>query len=601
MENNLVFLESYTDFVDYGESRKISLSLESCIIFCIYKYCAPKGLKLKLVATKERKDVIAIEIMESGLEFADNEKISWQVTSCVFPVALLEDTIITGLCAVARHIAKYKTGARNSNEHEEGILGFRKSCLQAPNEVSIWTKFCEVDIIKTVREILICNKLNELPKHLVRFENHLSKPVRVHNVYKMARTMKKKNITRLEELKIIEEKIETEKKVRSSKSRKWKSNIRKASQIDSSVAIEDLNISHQFAEGPFFTLADLVLLPSYRILIQLIGISVFGSLLPLTLQWYERLTNIPEIKVINDIIDKIQCKLVSIDQTVIVPTTEVVSLYKCDPTRHNPKKKLFTKEEDIENALSTLKEGMMINVIANQLNSKWDWNNIPDGANPAAGHLPDARINRKSQQLENLTLAVLSVAKDGDKIVDFCSGSGHLGILIAYLLPKCTVVLLENKEQSLLRARKRVHDMKLKNVFFFQCNLDFFIGKFDIGIALHACGIASDLVLDKCLKTKAKFILCPCCYGSLHSTDRLMYPRSHKFKGVSINQYLCICHAADQTHDEHPLTQRGDLCMAVVDSDRARLAEEFGYTVTLSRLKPLSCTPKNNLLIGVPS
>lgn len=200
-----------------------------------------------------------------------------------------------------------------------------------------------------------------------------------------------------------------------------------------------------------------------------------------------------------------------------------------------------------------------------------------------------------------MAIAVQNIAKEGDLIVDFCSGSGHLGILIAHLLPKCTVILLENKEQSLLRARTRVHDMGMKNVFFFQCNLDFFVGKFDIGIALHACGIASDLVLDKCLNKNAKFILCPCCYGSLHATDRLVYPRSRCFSGISIDQYLCIGHTADQTHEEHPLTVRGAKCMAIIDSDRGRLAEEYGYKVTLSRLKPLTCTPKNNLLLGIPT
>lgn len=114
--------------------------------------------------------------------------------------------------------------------------------------------------------------------------------------------------------------------------------------------------------------------------------------------------------------------------------------------------------------------------------------------------------------------------------------------------------------------------------------LTFFIGKFDIGVALHARGIATDLVLDKCFKANAKFVLCPCCYGSLHSNDRLAYPcSSSKFGSVRTDQYLCIGHAVDQTHEDHPLTERGSLCMAIIDSDRARLAKEFEYTVTLSR------------------
>jgi len=38
--------------------------------------------------------------------------------------------------------------------------------------------------------------------------------------------------------------------------------------------------------------------------------------------------------------------------------------------------------------------------------------------------------------------------------------------------------------------------------------------------------------------------------------------------------------------------------MNLVDTDRASLAKEKGYNVTLCSLLPLNCTPKNNLLIG---
>lgn len=69
--------------------------------------------------------------------------------------------------------------------------------------------------------------------------------------------------------------------------------------------------------------------------------------------------------------------------------------------------------------------------------------------------------------------------------MDFCSGSGHLGILIACLLPDCKIILLENKEESLKIARERVRKMALRNVHFCQCNLDYFRGHFDIGINLN--------------------------------------------------------------------------------------------------------------------
>lgn len=608
---NVVFLEAFTTVCVYNESRELHIPFESYLTYCIYKYCSPSHVTLNVVSTEDplKNNITSIILYEDGLQFTEKEKVPWQVSSCVYPVVMYEDTIITGLCAVARHITKYKSVPQNPREHGEGLLGFRKSCLQAPNEASIWTKFCEVDIIKTVKEVFNSSVITEIPKNLVRFENHLKKPVRVHNVYKMARDLRKDNLfnkskeiaDEFENTKITsnnEKPPDNTEKVREHvKNRKWKSETKKELAIDCSVKIEDLQIKHQYAEGPFFTLADLILLPSYHIIVKKFG-SSFESLLPITHIWYSNIVKIPEVQPLMRLV-KIENNL-TLDN-VVIPTTDDVSIYKCDPKRHNPKKRLFTKEDDIENALSSLFGGMELDISSNEFESSINWNEVPDGANPSAGHLPHVRVKRKTQQLENLTLAILSIAKAGDLIVDFCSGGGHLGILVAYLLPKCTVILLENKEQSLLRARERVHEMGLKNVYFFQCNLDFFIGKFDIGIALHACGIASDLVLDKCLKANAKFVICPCCYGSIHATDRLVYPRSNKFSSVSIQKYLCIGHAADQTHGEHPLTVRGSRCMAAIDSDRARLAEEFGYKVTLSKLKPVTCTPKNNLLIGVPS
>ncbi|XP_037972968.2 glutathione S-transferase C-terminal domain-containing protein homolog [Plutella xylostella] len=602
--HNAVYLKSYSDLTEFEEKGVLKLRLESLVTFCIYTSCSPKEVNLFLIPFENDEDTTELSVQFDGIvDFIAAEDVPWSVALCSYPVVFCEDTVVTGLCAVARHICKYRTTSPSPQEHEEGLLGFRKSCLQAPNEVSIWTKFCEVDLFKTVSELLSITSLQEIPSNLVRFENHLNKPVRIHNVYKVARNIKKESLDKTKDNENVNTESKEEKVVenRKPKTRKWKSNTKKELEVDCSTKIEDLDVNHQFAEGPFLTLADLILLPLYYIITSKVSESTIESILPLTHKWYKTITSIPEFKTTLDLLRGLNSKPLCVEN-ISCPEMSDVSLYKCDPKRHNPKKRLFTKEDDIENALSALVDGMELNVQSNDLEiGTIKWNDIPEGANPTAGHLPDDRMARKTQQLENLALAVMSISADGDLIVDFCCGSGHLGILLAYLLPKCTIILLENKEQSLMRARKRVHEMGLKNVYFYQCNLDFFIGKFDVGIGLHACGIASDLVLDKCLKANAKFVLCPCCYGSLHATDRLVYPRSSKYEKLPIDKYLCIGHAADQTHEDHPLAVRGARCMAVIDSDRGHLALESGYKVTLSKLTPLSCTPKNNLLVGIPS
>ena len=73
------------------------------------------------------------------------------------------------------------------------------------------------------------------------------------------------------------------------------------------------------------------------------------------------------------------------------------------------------------------------------------WETLPPLVHPKAGELPEERLLRKQGQLESLALPCLALAQQGDTIVDFCSGGGHLGLLLAHLLPNCTVHMVENK------------------------------------------------------------------------------------------------------------------------------------------------------------
>jgi len=126
-------------------------------------------------------------------------------------------------------------------------------------------------------------------------------------------------------------------------------------------------------------------------------------------------------------------------------------------------------------------------------------------------------------------------------------------------------------------------------------------GIFDIGVSLHACGVATDLVIQMCINQGASFVSCPCCYGSVQDNHQLTYPRSALFTNtsMSVRDYLVIGHSADQTHDEQNVkTNQGKKCMAIIDTDRCIQAKESGYQVHLSKLVPESCTPKNNLLVG---
>ena len=66
-------------------------------------------------------------------------------------------------------------------------------------------------------------------------------------------------------------------------------------------------------------------------------------------------------------------------------------------------------------------------------------------------------------------------------------------------------------------------------MFNFQCNLTNFADQFEIGVSLHACGTATDLMLAQCYTAGASYVVCPCCYGAIRPTGAITYPRSRRY------------------------------------------------------------------------
>ena len=186
------------------------------------------------------------------------------------------------------------------------------------------------------------------------------------------------------------------------------------------------------------------------------------------------------------------------------------------------------------------------------------------------GCLPPDRLERKCGQLSSLAGPLVHLAAPGSTIVDFCSGGGHLGLLAAHLAPASWVHMVENKEESLARARARGLDMGLDNVWFYQCNLEFYVGPFNIGTSLHACGSATDLVVAKCVAQRAAVVSCPCCYGGVStSLGVVTYPRSRQFRAqLGPDSFYTLAHSADQTHAGDTKSEQGYTCMDIVDTDR---------------------------------
>lgn len=290
--------------------------------------------------------------------------------------------------------------------------------------------------------------------------------------------------------------------------------------------------------------------------------------------------------------------------------------------------------------------------------------------------------------------------KTATTIVDFGGGSGHLGIPLALLLPNCKIVvvdlnrrsidLLHDKAESVIKEidseidRQKlyadfINPSSFENDYYndhpsFQCcggsignsdgygdnnaknnntnnykrkvlaNLFTFYGpvedyreKFDMAIALHLCGEATDVCLRKAISYQAaSIVVAPCCVGKLsvkafnpdifHATGQncptIKYPQSKVFcrlitstsTSTSVNSNDKKNNIKKQEEDWNALAKAADYsnvnefrssrnasrrtAKALLETDRRLFLEENMYTTALMKMFPLHCSPKNDILVA---
>ncbi|XP_006874615.1 PREDICTED: glutathione S-transferase C-terminal domain-containing protein isoform X2 [Chrysochloris asiatica] len=500
-----------------------------------------------------------------------------------------------------------------------------KVCLALTREiVSQWTRLCELTIPLAIENFLrqSSEQASTIPVEILQLEKKLGEPVRVHNDDKLRRQKLKQQKAVGVEISLAKEKKKSkvhnqetseeldspsktlELEVAFSKltaQEEASSSNREPSHIRKAKASDLPPLEHVFAEGLYFTLADIVLLPCVHHFLVIICKKLSEKLVefPLLASWYQRIQEVPRVKAAAS-----QCGIQFLDLPELLTTSTEQHPNLCeiqdveeqnDPSFIGGPRPTMTK---------LMEKGIEV-MFSPHPCPTWslDWNTLPAAVSPKEGKMSSDRALRKQQQLNNLIYVVTNQAKPGDRIVDFCSGGGHVGIVLAHMLPSCQVTLIENKELSLVRAKKRSDELGLSNIWFIQANMEYFTGMFNIGVALHACGVATDMVIEHCIKMRASFVTCPCCYGFIQNTSKFNFPKSEQFKEtLSYKEHMILCRFADQTAVQLPPQRRliGKQCMCLVDLDRARAAEERGYSVQVISMEPESCSPKNNMIVGVP-
>lgn len=430
--NNL-YLESVQADVDV-----FYLTTDSYVAIYLWRLLhAENDVKLTLInSSKDLKEVDTSKLVPVNLKQLKYESKIDDDFNRKLPLLIINDNhYLIGLCCVLRGLCRSK-----KSEFAIKLLGFKENCLMAPSEVSRMTHFCEREMIECCERLRSSeNIIEELPDEIIKFERVLANPMRLHNIYKHVREMKNDK------------------------------SIKSGGKIE---------VEHKFCSGNEINLSDVILYSLFKLMFITISKEIL-NVTPMTRRWLESVEQ--DENNLNYVFHElINIKLATTGNTLMtligeIPKVEdgtVLSILQRDPTSHsNRKKKVFTKQIDVDIVLKKL-ETIEVEIESQPGDS--DQSMIDDTFITdllMCGELPEKRLENKKSQLKSLAVEVLKLARPADIIVDFCSGTGHLGLLIAKMLPNCSVIILENKEESVSRARTKAAKLQLDNVIFYQCNL----------------------------------------------------------------------------------------------------------------------------------
>lgn len=243
------------------------------------------------------------------------------------------------------------------------------------------------------------------------------------------------------------------------------------------------------------------------------------------------------------------------------------------------------------------------------------------------------------------------------RTVDFGAGSGNLTLPLAKRFPRIHFTAVEMKQRSADLLMRRAAAAGLRNVdarvgMIERCD----VGDFDVGVALHACGNATDHAIARCVAVDAAFVVSPCCIGKLKfslaggssfsatlsdwtahpsAADAaaaaagdaagggggpgadvlpcppvITHPRSRWLASqlTGPGDFAALAAAADTGHAAGDAATAGAVnhlgrrAKAQVELDRAQAAREAGYAVaTLAVVRADSAPPnKAEMIVGVP-
>ena len=201
----------------------------------------------------------------------------------------------------------------------------------------------------------------------------------------------------------------------------------------------------------------------------------------------------------------------------------------------------------------------------------------------------DAPGTRLREEDERKALEVTALLEElsrigkGQPLVDVAAGKAYVGLLAADLLGFREVVVLERDERRLADARRAAAKLGASaKVHFVEADVHDAAAWEGLSrsavVGLHACGPASDAVIDAVVAQRAKWLfLVPCCYSA-------KLP------------HWAVAHArAEASHLPDLAPVRTRFVEAFVDGERALRLEAGGYATEVVPFVAPTVTPHNRL------
>lgn len=125
-------------------------------------------------------------------------------------------------------------------------------------------------------------------------------------------------------------------------------------------------------------------------------------------------------------------------------------------------------------------------------------------------------------------------------------------------------------------------------------------------MGIHCCGLLTDIIQWKSLQNQVPYIICSCCIGKIkNSSSFITFPRSKLFRSIlTKKEYFDLASFGDieNWNLNSNYSKKRLLSKLYIEFDRNQIAEEeYHYQTFIIQMKPKECTPKFDIIFGIPA